>query len=249
MEQHEAVEEPVEEVAVADVEATCARRLREVRAARRWSQAAMARGLSELGIPTTQETFARMETGARRIRLAEAFAFGAVLGVSPLGLALPADDDEPVCLTPYLTVRAGEMRRWAQGTGPLLDEETLEEGTATPEGAILPAVGGVGAWGRREGRTLDGRQLGPSELALEVAMYERQSLGSATLAAFARPGVRHLVAMATAFVDAAAEGDERRMRAALTYLADEVERQRAGLDPEGPDNLAARVPVEREDPS
>jgi transcriptional regulator with XRE-family HTH domain len=100
-----------------------ATRLREVREAKRLSQADLAARLGELGVPVNRATVARTETGTRGITLDDALLYAAALGPSPVNMFLPLRSDDPVELAPNLSVRSDKVRRWARGQGPLREED------------------------------------------------------------------------------------------------------------------------------
>jgi transcriptional regulator with XRE-family HTH domain len=106
-----------------------ARRVRETRKRRDWTQEELAARLTEIGRPTTQATIARIEaatsTRARNVTLDEAFAFAAALGVAPLYLFLPRERDERVAVTRNITVDAGRAQDWLVGTLRLRDSDDL----------------------------------------------------------------------------------------------------------------------------
>ena len=69
-----------------------------------------------LAVRSTREP---RSTPSRRVSLAEAVTFTAVLGVPPSSLYLPLFDDDDVQLTPDLVVDVGTAHRWARGDQPL----------------------------------------------------------------------------------------------------------------------------------
>jgi transcriptional regulator with XRE-family HTH domain len=103
-----------------------ARRMREVRRRRGWSQQQLAQRLSELGRPMDQTTVHRIESEGTRslnVSLADVLAIAAALSVSPVYLALPTDDLTSVAITPKTTIDARRAREWFSGTGTLRDDD------------------------------------------------------------------------------------------------------------------------------
>ena len=103
-------------------EQTFSQRLREAREAQGISQRQMVDRLAELGLATNQAAIARIERGTRKVSLDEAVAISAALDVALVNLFLPIEGDEPVQLTPALTVDPDKARRWARGGVPLNPE-------------------------------------------------------------------------------------------------------------------------------
>jgi transcriptional regulator with XRE-family HTH domain len=109
-----------------EVGAIFGRRVREVRSRLQWSQAELARRLEELGRPMSQAVIARIEakdpgTRALKVSLDDVLAIAAVLGVSPLFLFLPLEDDAIVTLASKLELPASTVRAWVTGAQPLRD--------------------------------------------------------------------------------------------------------------------------------
>ena len=93
-----------------------ARRVVEARESRGWSQAELARRLEEIGYPKSASTLSKLESGSyRNVSLDDAFALAAALGLSPVHLLTPLDDQEPVAVTPRLTLDAWLVRAWVRG--------------------------------------------------------------------------------------------------------------------------------------
>lgn len=96
------------------------RRLAEAREARGWKQ----RDLAERsGI--SQSTIAKTETGKRsgQVTIEEALRLAAALGVSPLHLIVPLEDEARVEVAPKVRVSARRAREWVRGEQPLRDED------------------------------------------------------------------------------------------------------------------------------
>ncbi len=69
-----------------EFEASVGRAIRTLRQARGWSQADLAAGVQDRGFPLQQTQVARVENGSRPLRVNEAAAFAAVLGVDLVDL-------------------------------------------------------------------------------------------------------------------------------------------------------------------
>jgi len=81
-----------------DVERLVGLRVRELRAARGWSQEALGRRMTSLGYPMHQTTVAKLEAGTRPLRVSELVALADILGVKPRGLLSPAPIDKSALL-------------------------------------------------------------------------------------------------------------------------------------------------------
>ncbi len=195
-----------------------ARRMREIREAKRWSQQDVADRLDEIGSPTDRATVARTEGAARGLSLDDAMMMAAALDVSPLSLSLPEDGDDLVAVGPRLMYGADYVRRWICGLAPL----PLFLADFRPAGV------------EEEKRNLispDGKEWN-ERAADERNRFFELFLPLSRWRAWQRPGVRHLVQMADAFADAAGEANASEMRRCLSQLAAEIERQRAQLEGE-----------------
>jgi transcriptional regulator with XRE-family HTH domain len=92
------------------------RRVKEARRSAGWTQADLAARLEELGHGQIgQAAVARLENGKRAVRIDELFALGVALGVSPVHLLTPLEDEAEVKLTRSLTVPAPLARAWLRG--------------------------------------------------------------------------------------------------------------------------------------
>lgn len=105
-----------------------ARRLREVRKRRGWSQEQLARRVDEeLGVPIHRVTIAKIESGGKRaqhVELQEVLALSLALGVSPLHMIVPFGADARLRVAPRKQAVGPVLaRRWLQGVDTLLDED------------------------------------------------------------------------------------------------------------------------------
>lgn len=98
-------------------------RLQAVRKLKGWSLQQMAGALAELGITLHLTAIAKAEKGQRKVTLDEALAFAAVLGVSPLHLIVPLDNETELRVAPRLTAPALQARQWMRGQRPLTDDD------------------------------------------------------------------------------------------------------------------------------
>ncbi|HME03342.1 MAG TPA: helix-turn-helix domain-containing protein [Solirubrobacteraceae bacterium] len=141
------------------VGAIFARRLREARNARRWTQQDLADAVDKLGAPMDRTVLARLEKGQREVRLDELVALAAALDVAIVHLILPIEGDitqQPVdeqgaplrgrrqtgpavALTPTLRVNQRKARRWARGEIPLRPASFRLYADQSP-GDILPSA-------------------------------------------------------------------------------------------------------------
>jgi 8-oxo-dGTP pyrophosphatase MutT (NUDIX family)/transcriptional regulator with XRE-family HTH domain len=120
-------------------------RLREVRRLRGWTQADLASALARAGVDLGESAVVRMERGIRGVSLDEAIAIATVLGVSPLHMIVPLDDNGSQ-LTPRLTVPTTEARAWIRGQRPLTEaDEQLYYAQAPVSEAEWLAIA-PGAW-------------------------------------------------------------------------------------------------------
>jgi transcriptional regulator with XRE-family HTH domain len=110
-----------------------ARRLRQAREARHWTQQELVDQLAVLGYQMDRATIAQIESGARRngvtrsenITLNEVVALSMALGVALIHMVVPPEpDDAPVWLVPKRPAdTALNARRWARGEQALGDED------------------------------------------------------------------------------------------------------------------------------
>lgn len=108
------------------------KRLREVRRLKRWTQQDLAEALAAAGVEMGEFAVVRMERGPRGVSLDEAIAISAVLGVSPLHMLVPLEDDS-IQLTPQRAVDAADARAWLRGQRPLREADERLFYAQTPE--------------------------------------------------------------------------------------------------------------------
>jgi transcriptional regulator with XRE-family HTH domain len=94
-------------------------RLRLVRRLKGWTQQQLSAELARADVELSESAIVRMEKGTRGVSLNEAIAIAAVLGVSPLHMTVPLDNDQDVDVAPAITVPVLDARAWARGQTPL----------------------------------------------------------------------------------------------------------------------------------
>jgi transcriptional regulator with XRE-family HTH domain len=97
-----------------------AKRLKETRNDRGFSQTALAQRLTDVGQPMSKAALLRIESGERGLLLDEAIALAQVLHVAPAHLLSPPDD-ERIALTPSYAVDGAGMRNWLLFGEPFLE--------------------------------------------------------------------------------------------------------------------------------
>jgi transcriptional regulator with XRE-family HTH domain len=98
-------------------------RLRLVRRLKGWTQQELAAAMAEAGVDLGEPAITRMERGTRGVSLDEAIALAAVLGVSPLHMIVPLDNDAQLDVTPGITVPVLDARSWVRGQRPLREDD------------------------------------------------------------------------------------------------------------------------------
>lgn len=125
-----------------------ARRVREARTSRGWTQKELAEEkLAEVGYPKTRETLTKLESGRNRdVSIDDVFALAAALGVSPVHLLTPLEDEVTVEITRTVRYPAKLVRAWIRGQVqlPMLPDVDLRQ---IPKSELLVAVRG---WVRQE---------------------------------------------------------------------------------------------------
>jgi transcriptional regulator with XRE-family HTH domain len=93
-----------------------ARRVAEERNARGWSQEELRKQLKELGYEKSRSTLTKLEGGQYRgVSVDDVFALAAALGVNPVHLLTPREDDATVLVTPKVKLPARTVRAWIRG--------------------------------------------------------------------------------------------------------------------------------------
>lgn len=125
-------EAAVDEVQVVSeaVGVTIARRIREVRKARAWSQDDLAARIREIGGRISRPVLYRIEEGgtrARRLSVEEFLVIAAALGVAPLYLMTDTSDapGRQTVLTTKIAMEPRSARAWMAGTGNPPGEESM----------------------------------------------------------------------------------------------------------------------------
>jgi transcriptional regulator with XRE-family HTH domain len=99
-----------------------ARRVKEAREQRGWSQAELAKQVEALGYPLQRPVINRIEQGRTRAANAsieDLFALAAALGVAPVYLLVPLDDETALEVVPGVPVAPRLARAWIRGELPL----------------------------------------------------------------------------------------------------------------------------------
>jgi transcriptional regulator with XRE-family HTH domain len=94
------------------------RRVEEARKRRGWTQEQLASELRRLGCKASRSTIAKIEGRGQRAtyaKLEDLFAFSAALGVPPVHLIVPLEDETTVMLTPRIRLPAPAARAWIRG--------------------------------------------------------------------------------------------------------------------------------------
>jgi transcriptional regulator with XRE-family HTH domain len=105
----------------------------KVRRAQGWTQSRLAERLDALGYSISQATLAKIETGRRQVTIQDLVAIAVALDTPPLLLLLPHDLNAEVALTPRVTARALDVRRWFASRKPIRETDTPDDFTTTLE--------------------------------------------------------------------------------------------------------------------
>jgi transcriptional regulator with XRE-family HTH domain len=100
-------------------------RLREVRRFKGWTQQQLASALADVGVDLGEPAVTRLERGARGVSLDDVIAIAAVLGVSPLHMIVPLENDVTADLAPQLPAPVADARAWFRGQRPLRESDDL----------------------------------------------------------------------------------------------------------------------------
>jgi transcriptional regulator with XRE-family HTH domain len=108
-----------------------ARRIREVRDHRGWTQADLAAALKAAGhTHLSRPTLAKIEVGgtrARNLSVEDLLAVAVALNVSPVHLVCPTNDEVQLRVTPRDVVWAGRARAWIRGYWPLREQDDRQD--------------------------------------------------------------------------------------------------------------------------
>jgi transcriptional regulator with XRE-family HTH domain len=110
-----------------------ARRVREARQGHGWSQVRLAEELTRIGYQKSRETLTKLERGTyRNASVDDVFALAAALGVAPVHLLVPLDDEAALEVVPGVPVPARIARAWIRGSlqlpiSPRIDYRQLPE--------------------------------------------------------------------------------------------------------------------------
>jgi transcriptional regulator with XRE-family HTH domain len=95
-----------------------AKRLRDGRTRKGWSQKKLADAMTDAGWSIDRTTIAKIESGGSRalnLTLNEVLAFAIVLGMSPVFLMVPGEGEVNVELTTKLSLKTQDFRWWVSG--------------------------------------------------------------------------------------------------------------------------------------
>ena len=103
------------------------RRLKQVRQRRGWTQAQLSRRLSELDYPIDRVTLSKIERGGERaqnVKLQELLAIAYALGVPPVQMMFPYEDETRVrVIGKQPPAPADDVRGWIAGQWPLYADD------------------------------------------------------------------------------------------------------------------------------
>lgn len=112
-----------------------ARRVAQLRARRGMSAQKLADRCADYGMPElNRSVLTNLENNRRQaVTVDELLTLALALGVAPLHLLIPTDDDARVAITPNSDVDAAYARQWAIGEQPLVNGD-LSYHTEVPDG-------------------------------------------------------------------------------------------------------------------
>jgi transcriptional regulator with XRE-family HTH domain len=150
-----------------------AKRLREMREERGWSQAKLSRRVTELGYRLDKAAMSRIEGGQRTVTLEDAVALAAALGV-PLPALFVGEETEEVEITSEIRVRTPFLNGWLAGKMPLDPADAKFYSGAVDE---LNARGGLGVavlavYAKAGERGLNERERKMTEAVIETYLSE-----------------------------------------------------------------------------
>jgi transcriptional regulator with XRE-family HTH domain len=106
--------------------------LADIRGRQGLSAEALAQRLREHGGLLDRAAISKIENGMRGVSLDEALLLAVALGLSPLHLFLPREDDDIVELAPDVRVESIAARRWIRGIEPLPGQDDRVYRTEVP---------------------------------------------------------------------------------------------------------------------
>ena len=133
----------------------------------------------------------KIENGLRDVSLDEAIALAVALGISPLHLFIPRDDEAWVRVTPAEHVPAATARRWIRGTTPLKGQDDRVYRTEVPESewkAVDTRISDAKDAVDRARRRLRVARATADEMLSELANLETHGFG----AGFAAAGLAYM---------------------------------------------------------
>lgn len=117
--------------------------VREARKRHGWTAARLGEEMTKVGFAWDRFVVTKLETGRRQtLTIDELLALGYVLGVAPIHLLVPTDDEEaPYPIVPTSGVGAGRARQWMRGLYPLPSTDRRFYFNFVPEREWVPAGG------------------------------------------------------------------------------------------------------------
>jgi transcriptional regulator with XRE-family HTH domain len=137
----------------------------------------------------------KIENGTRGVSLDDAILLAVALGVSPLHLFTPREDNAFVRVTPTEYVTAGTVRRWIRGTTPLKGQDDRVYRTEVPESewkAVDVRINAAREAVDKARRRLRIARATADEMLSELANLEAHGFTSAFGAGFASAGLARM---------------------------------------------------------
>jgi transcriptional regulator with XRE-family HTH domain len=150
-----------------------AKRLRETREARGFTQTELAQLVSDAGQPISKAALLRIERGERGLSLDEALALAQVLYVAPAHLLSPPDDEQ-VWLTPSYAVDGAGMRNWLLFGDPLLLTPPGKRVRARTELAFIVEAHAQALMDAKRGNDQAGRDRANRELVAAIRDHQQE---------------------------------------------------------------------------
>jgi transcriptional regulator with XRE-family HTH domain len=97
-------------------------RLSAERKRKGWTQRRLGERMAAIGSPIDRSVLAKIEAGGRKVTVDEVIAFAYALGVPPMSLLLPPDNQGEVNLAGGVSVPVGRARAWWREADPLTDD-------------------------------------------------------------------------------------------------------------------------------